>query len=128
MENIFKRDGSQKIDYFGIPELAYFLGMNYSTVVVNSKIKKTSNRGGKIKFLSTVLRIGLVNILTYKDASQIYGFKDEFNSSDEEISGAIRKNLVVVSYALEHRDEIEPNLISGLRILFPDKTINKPYL
>lgn len=70
----------------------------------------------------------MVNVLTYRDASQIYGFKDEFNASDEEISSAIGKNLRMVSYALEHREDLEPKLIQGLQVIFPDKTIEKPYL
>jgi len=69
-----------------------------------------------------------VNTLTYKDTSQIYGFKDEFDVSEEEISRAIGKNLRVVSYALEHREDIEPKLIQGLQVIFPDKKIEKPYL
>jgi len=39
----------QSIAYFGRSELAYFLDMNQSTVTMNSKIKKTSNRDSKIK-------------------------------------------------------------------------------
>lgn len=118
----------QSIVYFGRRELAYFLDMNKATVVINSKIKRTSRRGGKIKFFSKGFATGSINVLTYRVASQIYGFKDEFNASDEEISSAIGKNLRVVSYALEHRVDIEPKLIQGLKILFPDKTIEKPYL
>ena len=119
---------NQNIDYFGHGELAYFLNMLYMTVVINSKRKKTSHRGGIIKFFTKEFGAGIRGALTYRDASQIYGFKEEFDASDEEISSAIGKDLKVVSYALEHRKDIEPKLIQGLQVIFPDKKIEKPYL
>ena len=68
-----------------------------------------------------------VEVLTYRDASQIYAFNDEFNSSREEISEVIGKSARVVDYAFDNREEIEKVLIKYLKILFPRQDIDKPY-
>lgn len=47
----------KSIAYFGRPELAYFLDMNKPTVDINSKIKKTSSKGGKLNFLVRGLQL-----------------------------------------------------------------------
>ncbi len=65
--------------------------------------------------------------LTYRLASKIYEAKDcgfEMN----EIAELADTTDDMVDYALFLRNEAEPKIIKGLKILYADKTITKPYV
>ncbi len=124
---------AKTLDYLSSRDLGYFLGINYPTIINITKHRKVKRKTG---FQSSAIkywieyngpRIKDVIILTYRDASQIYGFKDEFKVSREEISDAIEKDVRVVNYALRHRKEIEPKLIKALKVMYSKEKINKPY-
>ena len=65
--------------------------------------------------------------LSYRKASQIYGFTDEMNAAPEEIANALDIKVDAVEAALQYRNKIEPKLTSALQILFPHERISKPY-
>ncbi len=114
-------------------EISEELGLNDGNVsmfVHNKKItsRKMGSRKSEIKRFGFDYENGLrTESLTHRDASQIYAFEDEFNSSREEIAEAIGKSTRLVEYALDNRKEIEPTLIKYLRVLFPEESVSKPY-
>ena len=112
-------------------DIAYFFGLKSGSVGVFVSRKKISTRKMGWK-KSEIKKFGFKNNfgiegLSYRDASQIYAFNDEFNSSKEEIAEAIGKSTRLVEYALENRKEIEPTLIKYLMVLFPEEGISKLY-
>lgn len=112
------------LDYLSYVDLGYFIGVNVHVIKNNLRGKRGSvkysiKKFGKIK--------SEIEFLMYKDASQIYFFKDEFNSSNEELTEAIGKSKKLVEYALENRDEIEAKLVHALEVLYPNEKISKGY-
>ncbi len=105
---------------FSRHDIAYFLnlpeyipGLRYNAMRIHrGKRSRAAQLGSKF--------------LTYRLASQIYeaqdcGFLDEIaelaDASDD-----------IVDFALFLRKEVEPKIIKGLRVLYNDKTIAKPYV
>lgn len=123
----FKR--ASKINYLSYSDIAYFLDINPGTLgPMAQRIGVKRGRGyRKNKEAVRFNRFRETEVLTYREASKIYGFRDEFDSSEEEIADAIGKSQRLVSYALENRDEVEPKLIKALRVLYPKEKIDKPY-
>ncbi|MEK6855133.1 MAG: hypothetical protein AABX73_02840, partial [Nanoarchaeota archaeon] len=114
-------------------DIAYFLGLKNGSVGVFASRKKISARKmgwrkSEIKKFGSDLDNNFgVEGLSYREASEIYAFDDEFNSSKEEIAEAIGKSTRLVEYALDNRKEIEPTLIKYLGVLFPEESISKSY-
>ncbi len=65
-------------------------------------------------------------ILTRFSASRIYLLQDE-GVSKAQIKRKVQTSAATIEYALQHRAEYEPELIVGLRVLFPGEKIIKPY-
>ncbi len=106
------------LNYLNCWDLGHFLDI---TPEVISRMYR--NAGIKKPFTYGVKRFGKGSWLSYRDASQIYGFKDEFNASNEEISRAIGKDLKFVEYALKNRPFIGMKLIRALQVLYPNEKI-----
>ncbi len=102
-------------------DICYFLGLPKHTI--NNRYMGKERKTGKrcIKYF------GSNGLLTYKIASEVYEAQDcLFNQ--EEIMGLTGKNDEVVRYAIGHRKEIEPQIVSGLRVLYNDDSLTKPYV
>lgn len=114
--------------------LAYFLGLSRGVVsrhYTNFSARKRS------KIEEYVARFGSgknLSYLTYRLASQIYEAVDE-EEEEEGGCGFSREDTLevlgcserVYDYAVEHRDEIEPVIVNALKVLYPDKKIDKPF-
>ena len=109
------------------PDIAYFLqlprhlptlrynegGLPHKRYMAITRFGST--RGGELKFLS------------HRLASQIYEAQDcGFNRKEiSELTGTTNE---IINYALGHEAKIKPKIVKGLRILYLDKKINKPYV
>lgn len=102
-------------------DIGYFLDI--CPAVVRNYLKRIGQRRRNFG----IKRLYRSGVLTYRDAFQIYGFKEEFKASNEEIADAIGKPLYLVEYTLEHREEVEPKLVHALRVMFPKEEVTKGY-
>lgn len=109
------------LGYLSDRDISYFLDVHVHFV---GTIK---NRLPKNKLKQKYIKIGKHG-LSYREASQIYGFKDEFNAPDPEIADAIGKPLFVVDYAIKKRHKLEPKILNALKVIFPEQDIQKPYI
>jgi len=119
----------KKLDYFSYKDIGYFLDIYPATITMISE-NFGMEREPKLKSKTEIIRKKFgesVQSLSYRGASQIYGFKDMFGSSTEEIADAIEKSEELVVYALKHRKKVESKLIKGLKILFPNVEITRGY-
>lgn len=111
-------------------DIAYFLGLPERLPT-----GRYNSIGKRPKAQNYIAHIGISKgkyplLLTYKLASQIYEAKD-CNFNVEEIAELVKKDEVIVWYALDFRKEIEPKIIKGLRVLYKDpkgRFVKKPYL
>jgi transcriptional regulator with XRE-family HTH domain len=71
---------------------------------------------------------GVVHEFSLRKSSEIYQALDlGFEVGDlKELLGIFHTS--VINYALENRDRISKNLVKGLKVLFPERKIEKPYL
>lgn len=116
----------KKISKLGLnsTDIGYFLDRKPVTIYFNLKrLGKNSKKRGMSELRHEK---GHYN-LSYREASQIYGFTDEMNTTPEEIAQALNKPIEIVETALNYRKNIEPKLTMALKILFPKERINKPY-
>ncbi len=101
-------------------DIAYFL--NLPEYIPKDRL---SQRGINVKERSPYILGG--ERLSYRLASQIYEAKDcSFDVG--ETAYLLNKNEDIVDFALFLRKEIEQKIVKGLRILYNDKTIKKPYV
>ena len=82
-------------------------------------------QGGK-RTQRSLKNFGQVGQLTIPTASQVYELKDR-GLQEKAIQRRLHQSQQVVDYALQHRAEIEPEIINGLQVLFPQEKIMKPY-
>lgn len=119
----YKRNAIQRS--FGLEmtavDIAYFLDLSHRVVInhflsigTRSKIRNfIVQRGGKK--------------LTYRLASQIYQAQNLWQSTNE-IPELLDTNEAIVDYTIKHRPIIRPEIIGFLKVLYPDKNINRPYM
>ena len=107
-------------------DIAYFLDEHQQKIICNlkSRSSKKIKRNVGTRELKGMKGVGY---LSYREASQIYGFTDEMNAAPEEIANALDIKVDAVEAALQYRNKIEPKLTSALQILFPHERISKPY-
>lgn len=95
-----------------------------------NRYSKRKNQRPKTKYSIAVFKDK--KHLTYSKASQIYEATDsepdgcEF--SDNETIELLNTSQEVIDYAREHRTEIEAPILEGLKTLYPNKDITRPYL
>ena len=106
------------------PDIAYFIGVP-SYVIANYLVKHGKNKGGKnhpVKSFSNP-----TVHLTHKRASQVYEAQD-LSFGQKEIEEVLGLDSRAVSYALEHRKEVELRIIKALQTIYPARKISRPYL
>ena len=103
-------------------DIAFFLGLKYPNVASYYNHSLNVKRGHLwLKQFSSARR------LTYCCASQIYEAADA-GFAFEDIVSIVEPFPDVVAYALNHRDEIQPQIINSLRELYPKRRITQPYI
>lgn len=115
---------------FNVSTLANLVGMKQSTAA--KEVKSVENKKGKKRkiFPPFIRQFNDEDKekITYSGLAEIYECIDEgFTSLDDivEISGKTKR---YVEYAIEKRDEFEPVLISGIKIMLHDDNYSKPYI
>lgn len=103
-------------------DLSYFMRLPRHVVWCYVRKKELS----RPKVRSTIVNIEK-KALTYRLASQIYEAKD-LGFNNNELSELFNTSTKIVRYAVQRRVNIEPKIIDSLRILYPNKGIDKPYL
>ena len=104
-------------------DIAYFLEINGPVAYEN--LVRRRNRNGPLNRYRIAL-FGPGESFNYRQASQIYELMDAgFTSQDlqEDVFTAR-----MIDYAQKHRPEIEPKIITALKVLYPERGIDKPYL
>mgnify|MGYP001568102406 FL=1 len=107
-------------------DIAYFLDEHQQKIICNLK-SRSSKKIKRNSGIQELKGIKGVRYLSYREASQIYGFTDEMNSTPEKIANALDVKVNAVELALQYREKIEPKLTKTLQILFPYERIDKPY-
>ena len=69
---------------------------------------------------------GMEGKLAITTASKVYELQDK-DVKEQQIQRRLKQPQQVIEYALQHRAEIEPEIIKGLQVLFPQEKIMKPY-
>lgn len=108
-------------------DIGYFLSIPF--YVCKQRSKKPRSYKKPIKIWSKRIEKRAPHTeasLSYSLISQIYESQD-LGFTKEETAFLLDTKDFVVSYTLEHRNEIEPKLIGQLRILYNNKEHNKPY-
>ena len=103
-------------------DLAYFLGLPEHTPRNRFSYKKIKRKKNK-----PLAGFGNREYLSHRSASEIYEAED-CGFKKREIITLVNKSKRLVDYALEHRKEIEPKIIKGLKILYGNTQINTPYV
>jgi len=106
------------LGYLSNRDIVYFARLSGSPIYNRFKRK---NRNRAIKFFSHGRK------LRHMLASQIYQAADLGFSAEEAVVVCDTKSEVV-SYALEHRREIEPRIVRGIQAIYPDVPVSKPYI
>ncbi len=116
---------------FSALDIAYFLGLPKwvpGNRYYDSGMKREVKR--PIATFSKIGKIGSSEFLSYRLASEIYEARD-CGINRKDIVELVGKSGELVEYALEHRGEIEPQIVKGLRILYNDsggRVVKKPYV
>jgi len=126
-----------------VSDLSYFLAIPYMKIYNRfDRFKKEGgNRGEVSRCIVDFSKKGHKmnergkDQLDYRSASEIYGVYDAgfraeqiaMSSNGNQISVLSNKSLDVVKHALEYRAEIEPRIISALRIMDLNEDIDRGY-
>lgn len=105
---------------FSSSDIAYFL--NLPDHVPYMRFQNMGIKRGR----NIWLRVGK-DWFTYRLASQIYEARD-CGFSGKDVMELLDVKGEIVDYALEHRRELEPKIVKGIRILYNDKKIKNPYV
>ena len=109
---------------FPATDVGYFAGI--PAHVVKSRFQKTSKKS------RTTRRVRKFRtqqgIVPFRTSSQIYEATDIGINSTQDISDLIAIDQTNTEFAIEHRSTIEPMIIKGLKIMYPNNEITKPYL
>jgi len=108
------------IKYFSIPDISYFLEIPEN--LVRSAFERLGSRED-LRILNLSIKGKVVNL---RVASQVYGLQDQ-GINNASIAGMLETSADVVNYALKQRAIFEPRLVEGLRVLYGNVQINKPY-
>lgn len=123
---------------FGIPmtapDIAYFLELHKEVVSLYfcRYSRKKEQRPQVKKCLEQFSSRENVALVTYRATSEIYEAIDDQGKgrcglSKEETLEVLSLDERVYDYAISHRQEIEPAIISALKVLYPDKEVKRPY-
>jgi len=124
-ENAIKRIHNLGLNAY---DIAYFLDKKPSTIFANlRRLGKIPKKRQPSRGMSELKHVKGYYILSYREASQIYGFTDEMNAVPEEIAQALGKPIEIVEAAINCRKKIEPKLTRAIQSLFPYETITRPY-
>lgn len=104
-------------------DIAYFLGKLHATVGIYYPRKYSNRRRAEKHFLKQD-KDG--QKLTYRLASEIYGGLDA-RMPLEDIAFILDTSEGIVQYAIDHKEEIAPVIVEGLRLL-TGTDISRPYL
>ncbi len=105
-----------KLGFFSNIDLSHFTGIKDFTITYNLRNIKRRKRKLPLRDLRP------------RDASILYEYKDEINSTNEELAILLNKDIKIIEEGLSKRNLYEPRIIKSLQKLFPDENINKPYL
>lgn len=105
---------------WNVATISYFLNLSYQQAQ-----KYYTEQGGKITERN-LKHFGKEGQLTISTASKVYELQDQ-GLREKTIQRRLHQSQQVVEYALQHRSTIESEIIAGLRVLFPDEKISKPY-
>lgn len=108
---------------FSMSDIAYFLGKLGGTVGMHYHEKYSHRRRAEKPFLKQDKDD---QKLTYRLASEIYSRQDAEMSSLN-IAFVLDTSERIVQYAIDHKEEIAPAIIEGLRLL-TGASISRPYL
>ena len=120
---------------FYAQDIGYFV--NILSPTIHQRWKRiganTSKKEGKRHFIKNFGFGKNNNYLTYRKASRIYQDIDEnkkysLGFSLEEIAVLNDTTQEAVKYAVNKRKEIEPDIKEVLKILYPGKRIERPYI
>ena len=110
---------------FTCPDIAYFLGLPEHVPGIRYHNIKNHHKGKLIASFDNYRKER--KVLTCRLVSQIYEAID-CGFTRGEIIELLDTNNKVIDYYLEHTKEIVHGIVKGLRILYNDKTITKPYV
>jgi len=107
-------------------DMIYFLDINISRLLLYQRLRRlTGDKRPLLNKPEGFYKRG--RSLTYRIASQVYEAQDlEFNP--DEISQLTGRSTRIVNCLIQRRSEIEPKIISALRVLYPNRNIDKPYI
>ena len=121
-EKIKALESAVKLGFMGGADIAYFARLSRHTIY---------NYRGSKRHREELLKIfgngQNRQVLSYRSASQIYQAND-LGFSPDEAAFLCDVRPEVVSYALEHRKEIEPRIVWGIQAIYPDVKVRKPYI
>ncbi|MBI3333926.1 hypothetical protein HYZ97_00355 [Candidatus Pacearchaeota archaeon] len=111
-----------KLGFLSLRDIAYLSGINTGTlgehqIRTTAKGKKRLHTKGTGKSRTE---------LTYRKASRIYQAID-LGFSREETAFVCDTTQDIVSYALNHKREIAPQIIKALQVIYPVIKVTKPY-
>ncbi len=105
----------------GVSDIAYFTNINDSTI---SFYKQRSEHHKRKLFY---IYYGKNEMINYRTASKTYEALD-LKFSKKEVIELLDLKEKAFDYLKENRKKIETKIISDLKVLYPDKTVEKPYL
>lgn len=108
-------------------DIGYFLGV--SGAVVSQNIRRLGLNRTKSPSIFARVGHGIFGgaSLTSRLASQIYEAQD-LGFEEADICELLGVKGIVVNYALENRGEIGEEIMKGLKVMWPEKKIERPYL
>jgi hypothetical protein len=122
----YKKEAMQRAFALDMPstDIAYFLGM--SDYNVRQKFTATGKRPHAKRLIAeTGSKYG--RHISYRLASEVYEAVDA-GFKKREICKLVDVNVEVVDYAIENRGVLQEKIIHALRVMYPDRTIIRPYL
>ena len=107
-----------------VPDIAYFLGVRPHVVSVRFIEMGGRDPGDYVKELGGVEGKKKVN---YRIASQVYEARDAGFSIDETLE-LLDTSRPVYDFAIRKSKTIKPDIIEALKVLYPDRNIENPWV